>query len=189
MNNYTKYRWFYTSNNTLVVGGKSATQNDELLSSVVNNKKKYYVLHTSAPGSPFSIVMKERGKVANGELREVAVFTACFSQAWKKGVKKAQVHIFTTDQLSKPKGAKVGTWHVKGSVRKVDAELALVLTRQKDVLRAVPAASAKKVLAQVVPGKLDKQAAVAQCEVILDNNVSHEELMGALPAGNMAVRA
>jgi hypothetical protein len=133
--------------------------------------------------------MKESGKVTNEELKEAAIFTACFSQAWKKGAKKAQVHIFTTDQLSKPKGAKVGTWHVKGNVKKVDAELALVLTRQKDMLRAVPAHSAKKVLAHIVPGKLDKQAAVAQCEVILENNVSHEELMGALPAGGMAIKA
>jgi hypothetical protein len=167
MNSYTKYRWFYTSKNTLVIGGKNATQNDELLSSILEDKKNRYVLHTSAPGSPFSIVMKEKSKVSNEELKEVAVFTACFSQAWKKGVKKAQVHIFTTDQLSKPKSAHVGTWHVKGTVKKVDAELALVLTRQKDVLRAVPVASAKKILARVTPGKLDKQAAVATIGVFV----------------------
>ena len=187
MEDYKNYRWFYTSNNTLVVGGKNAMQNDELLTKVLAMNKKYYVLHTSAPGSPFSIVFKETSKVNNEELKEVAVFTACFSQAWKKGVKKAQVDLFNTEQLSKSKSAKTGTWNVKGVVKRIEVQLELVLTRQKNVLRAVPIGSAKRALARIVPGRLDKQAAVAQCEVILDNNVSHDELMAALPAGGMSV--
>ena len=187
MKDYARYRWFYTSKNTLVVGGKNAAQNDELLTHMLAMKQSYYVLHTSAPGSPFSAIIKERGKVSNEELKETAIFTACFSQAWKTRAKKTSVDIFTCEQLSKPKGAKIGMWHVKGKVKKIEVALKLVLTKQKGVLRAVPLQSATRVLARISPGNLDKQVAVAQCEVILDNNVGHDELMAALPAGNMAV--
>ncbi len=187
MKDYTRYRWFYTSKNTLVVGGKNAAQNDELLTHILAMRPSYYVLHTSAPGSPFSVIIKERSGVGNEELKETAIFTACFSQAWKTRTKKTNVNIFTSEQLSKPKGAKTGMWHVKGKVKNVEISLGLVLTKQKGVLRAVPLQSAVRVLAHISPGNLDKQVAVAQCEVILENNVNHDELMAALPAGNMAV--
>ena len=187
MENFNHYRWFYTSKKTLVVGGKNATQNDELLMEIIDAKKNLYVLHTSSPGSPFSVIMKESEKVSAEEIKETAIFTACFSQAWKTRAKKTLVDIFLSEQLSKPKGAKTGMWHVKGKVKKIDVPLSLVLTRQSGVLRAVPVGISKSILAHISPGRLDKQAAVAQCEVILENNVKHDELMAALPAGGMAV--
>lgn len=178
---YKKYRWFFTSSNTLVVGGKNATQNDNLLNEVKD--KDYIVMHTSSPGSPFGVIIKDRSKVSSQELEECAIFTGCFSRAWKEGKKNTSVDMFTTMQLSKG-DLKTGTWKVSGKVERREVKLELAITKQKGVLRAVPKITAKKPLMIVVPGKTDKKDMAPKFEVEL-GNISQEELMAALPAGGV----
>ncbi len=185
MNNFKKYRWFYTSEDTLVVGGKNAEQNDELLEQVVKGGKDYVVMHTAAPGSPFAILTNSREKITARELEECAVFTACFSQEWKKKKKRATVHIFTTMQLTKEKGMKTGSWRVNGPVKKVSAPLQLALTVQKKVLRAVPISAAREKLALICPGQVDKSTMLAALQLTIGDRFSAEDILGALPAGGV----
>src|SRR3989344_3104025 len=99
--NYKKYRWFFTSSNKLVIGGKSATQNDELLKELKKSNKDFIVMHTSEPGSPFSIIISDIKKVAKSDIEETAVFTGCFSRAWRIGKKKTTIDIFKLSQVYK----------------------------------------------------------------------------------------
>ena len=97
---YEKYRWFYTSNNHLVIGGKSAETNEELIK-LHKKFPKYIVMHTKTPGSPFSIIISD--KFTEKDLEETAVFTGCFSRAWKEGKKSILIDIFLMEQIVKNK--------------------------------------------------------------------------------------
>lgn len=182
---YTRYRWFYTSKNSLVVGGKNAEQNDELIKTVLSLKKEFYVFHTSHPGSPFAVILKDKNKVTKEEIEEAAIFTGCFSRAWKEKKIKTSVDKFTTNQLSKDKNMKSGTWRVKGKIEHKIVELELSLTLQKNVLRAVPYGSTKKTLIVIRPGNVDKSEIAAQLGVELGDKFTHDEIVAALPAGGV----
>lgn len=190
MNDYKKYKWFYTSSGKLVVGGKSSTQNDELLLSLKRTKKDYLVMHTSSPGSPFSIILAEIAEVTEKDIQETAIFTGCFSRKWKELSKQAQVDIFSLSSLHKTKSMKSGTWGVKGKVDKKIVNLELVLTIQEDKLRAVPELSVKNkknILLKIRPGKMDKTEMLPKFQVVLKDHFSQEDLLSALPAGGVKI--
>jgi hypothetical protein len=190
MEDYKKYKWFFTKSGKLVVGGKNANQNDELLSNLKNTKKEYWILHTHDPGSPFCTIIGEPKKISKSDLEECAVFTGCFSRAWKQGKKKTEVDVFKLSQVGKGKGMKTGTWGVTGKIERRKVELKLVLIKQEKILRAVPEKTAKKseVLAKIAPGKIDKKEAVVGLALEINGNkVSKNELLAALPAGGVRV--
>jgi hypothetical protein len=190
MDDYLKYKWFFTSSGKLVVGGKSANQNDDLLFDLKKTKKDYWVMHTREPGSPFSVIISDVEKVSKKDLDECAIFTGCFSRAWKKGMKKAEVDIFKLNQVHKKKKMKTGTWGVVGKIERVKVNLRLVLTKQKKTLRAVPESAVKKkeILAMIVPGKIDKKEAVVGIALEINGGeTSKNELLSALPAGGVRV--
>lgn len=187
---YKKYKWFFTLSGKLVVGGKSAIQNDELLKRIKETNKNFIVMHTSSPGSPFSIILADTKKVTNQDKEEAAIFTACFSQSWKSESKKASVDVFSSSQLYKSKGMKTGTWGVAGSVHEISVPLRLVLTKQDSELRAVPEKSVKNykdVILKIHPGKIDKKDILPKIALELGDNISQSELLSALPAGGLAI--
>tara|TARA_Y100000310_G_C20699553_1_gene828457 strand:- start:5460 stop:6050 length:591 start_codon:yes stop_codon:yes gene_type:complete len=188
---YKKYRWFYTKSGKLVVGGKSASQNDELIKSLKSKGEDYIAMHTSTPGSPFAVILEETSKVKSSDLKETAIFTVSFSRQWKDKKSKAQVHIFKLSQLGKTSSMKAGTWGVKGKIEKVSANLSLVLTKQKSVLRAVPESSVKskkQILLRIVPGKIDKSSLLPKLAMELGEKFSQEEILSALPAGGIKIK-
>src|SRR3989344_1162896 len=187
IDNYKKYKWFYTNSGKLVVGGKNAVQNEEMLHLTKKEKKDFIVMHTSSPGSPFSIILDNIKKISKNDLEETAVFTACFYQAWKSGKKTADVDIFRSSQLNKPGKAKVGTWQVLGEVETVTVPLELVLTRQEGVLRAVPEKTVKKGILKILPGKLRKDEIITKIQLSVKESLSQEELFSALPAGGIRI--
>lgn len=180
-----KYRWFYTSGRSLVVGGKNAEQNDALLRDVLALKKELYVFHTSAPGSPFAVILKQKENVTSQECDEAAIFTGCFSRAWKEHKKHAIIDQFTTTQLTKERGMKTGMWRVRGKITHLRVELQLVLAVQHKTLRAVPPPSTSRPLLKIVPGTVDKSAIAAQIGVELGDAFTHDEIVSALPAGGV----
>ncbi|MEK6859052.1 MAG: NFACT RNA binding domain-containing protein [Nanoarchaeota archaeon] len=188
MIDYTKYRWFVTSGKTIVVGGKNATQNDALLKEILASSKDYYVMHTSAPGSPFAVLLKEPARVSSDELEESAIFTACFSQAWKSRKKRAFVDVFQSGQLSKEPSMKTGTWRVRGKTKRISVLLELALIKQRGTLRAVPLKTAVRPLMCIVPGTIDKVDMAAQFGVELGDSFAHDEIVAALPAGGVKKR-
>ena len=185
---YEKYRWFFTSSGKLVMGGKSAEQNEELMSKV-GGSKGFVVMHTAAPGSPFCIIKTPNKQ----DLQEVAVFTACFGQDWKRGKKESEVHIFESEQIKKAKGMKQGTFGILGKPKNMKVKLELALDFQKGKLRALPISAAKKPIAKISPGNLTKDQASDKIAEIIKNELCYpikkDEIMAAIPSDKISIKA
>ena len=187
---YKKYRWFFTKSGKLVIGGKSAIQNDELIKKLKATKKDFIVMHTVSPGSPFSILLSNKEDLEKSDISECAIFTGCFSRAWRSGAKKAEIHAFSLSSLSKTKSMAIGTWGVKNLLSKIIVPLELVLTKQSGVLRAVPSISIKNkkdILLTLVTGKTDKTALLPKIQIIFEEHLNQEELLSALPSGGIKI--
>jgi len=182
---YEKYRWFFTSAGALVIGGKSAEQNEEVIKK--HTKEYEIVMHTKQAGSPFSVIKTKEPSAR--DLQETAIFTACFSRAWREGKKKTEIHIFRGEQICKEKQDKPGTFHVLGEVQKVNAELKLGLLFQQGKLRAVPLGVGKPFLI-IKPGKLEKERTIELIKEKLKEkgiDVSKEEIGRAIPSGGFSI--
>ena len=183
---YHKYRWFFTKSGKLVYGGKSAEQNEEVVRNLIKSKKNRIIMHTKIPGSPFAVIDDYVGSVTLKDMDEMAIWTACFSRAWRNGLKKTIVDIFLSEQLVKKSGMSVGTFGVIGKIDKVTVELKLALCKQKDVLRAVPLESCNgKKLGVIIPGNIPKEEFVKQMSDKLKTD--KEEILNALPTGGFGV--
>lgn len=186
---HKKYRWFYTSTGKLVIGGKSAIQNDELLSSIKKSGKEFLVMHTAEPGSPFSVILDNIKEIKPKDKEECAIFTGCFSRAWKSGKKQAKIHSFFTSQLYKHSSMSTGTWGVHPPIEVITVSLNLVLTKQNEIVRAVPEQSVKNkqsILMRVKPGKVDKLLMIQEIKKMIPS-FSTEEILAALPAGGLTI--
>ena len=186
---YKKYRWFITSSGKTVVGGKSAGQNENLLRKIEKSKDKYFVMHTSHPGSPFSVILSNIINVTKNDLEECAIFTGAFSRAWKEGKKKTYVHIFLSTQLRKEKNMKSGTWNVVGKVDEILVGLELILIKQKKTYRAVSEKTAgKKKGIKICPGRIDKEEMAKILIIVLkEKEEKKNEILSALPAGGFRI--
>ena len=186
---YKKYRWFFTSSNKLVIGGKSAAQNDELLKKLKSANQELLVMHTALPGSPFSIILSPINQLIESDKEETAIFTGCFSRAWKQRKSKTHVDLFLLSSLSKSKGIKTGSWLVKQKLERKTVVLELALTKQKDTLRAVPIKIPKKnqIILKIKPGKLDKTNALSKLQVEATQPLSQNEVLSALPSGGISI--
>jgi len=186
---YQKYRWFVTSSGKLVIGGKSAEQNEALLKKLKSSEEDRIIMHTAQPGSPFSVILSPINSVNSSDMIEGAIFTASFSRAWRQEKKKINVDIFYLSSLYKLSSMKTGTWGVKNILKKSSATLALVLTKQKGKLRAVPENSLKSSapLLKISPGKTDKIHFISQIQALLNNKFSKEEILAALPPGCLKI--
>jgi len=187
MIDYKKHKWFFTKSGKLVVGGKSAEGNDSLLNDLKKMRKELIVMHTKSPGSPFCAILAPVNAVNEADLNECAVFTGCFSRAWKEGQKSVAVHMFKLSQLNKTDDMKSGSWNVKGKVKDFNVELKLVITLQNEIVRAVPKNSANsgEIIAFVRPGKIDKTKAVLTVKMSAIKKLNREQLISALPAGGV----
>jgi len=183
MEDYTKYRWFFTLSGKLVVGGKSAKQNDELLKKMKSLGKERMVMHTSEPGSPFTIIQSDMSELDQSDIRECAIFTGCFSKAWKDGKASTKVDVFKLSQLHKSPEMKDGTWGVYGKVQRITVPLELVVTRQNKILRAVPEVSARGKGVKIMQGSIDKEDIQPKLEIELNEPLSKDEVLSALPSG------
>jgi hypothetical protein len=188
--NYKKYRWFFTGSKKLVIGGKSASQNDDLLKTLKQKAKTdYTVMHTASPGSPFSVILSDKSP-SKEDLKESAIFTACFSRLWRNQTKKAEIHVFKLSKLSKPRNLKAGTWKVSSKISKISVPLELALTVQSKILRAAPIQTlkSKKPLLKIIPGTINKQQMLPKIALELGEKFSQEEILQALPSGGVKIK-
>jgi predicted ribosome quality control (RQC) complex YloA/Tae2 family protein len=185
---YTNYRWFFSSSGTLILGGKNESQNEMVLKYFL--KSNYVVMHTSSPGSPFMIIQKENPN--KNDLNECAVFCACFSKEWKTGNNLINVDIFEGKDIYKMKSMKTGTFGVKNKNQiKVRPELILIV--QKGKIKAVPKVKREEeILAVIKQGKTNKEEAAEKIAKKIKDKflfpVSKEEIMMAIPSGNLNVK-
>ncbi len=183
---YKRYKWFFTQSGKLVIGGKNAEQNEELLNTLKSSQKNYIVMHTAEPGSPFCIILDDIKNITKQDKEECAIFTGCFSRAWRSGKSTAFVHIFEMKQLYKDVREKIGTWKVVGNIDKINVPLKLILTKQKGVLRAIPPSSLKKIekpLLTIFPGKTQKEKIATAIAILLNGEIKLQEIISSLPSG------
>ncbi len=187
---YKKYRWFITSKGNLVIGGKNAEQNELLIKKLKESNKELVMMHTTSPGSPFAAILADPKLVKESDMQECAIFTASFSKAWKEKKKRVSVDMFNLSQLYKLKGMKTGTWGVKGEIRRIFANLELVLTKQNNILRAVPptAVKSKNILLKIIPGKIDKHLILPKIQMMVEESLNQDELISSLPSGGIAIK-
>lgn len=189
MIDYKKYKWFFTKSGKLVVGGKSAESNDTLLNELKSMRKELVVMHTKSPGSPFCAILAPVNAVTEGDITECAVFTGCFSRAWKEGQQSTAVHMFKLSQLNKESDMKEGSWNVNGKVKDFNVNLELVITKQNEIVRAVPKLSVNvgEAIAIARPGKIDKTKLIISSKSAL-KKLNKEQLISALPAGGVTLK-
>ena len=191
MEDYKKYKWFFTKSGKLVVGGKNAEQNDELINKMKKNNVNYIVMHTKNPGSPFSIILDKPEKVNKEDIEECAVFTGCFSKTWRDKKNKVVIDVFRISSLYKNKEMSVGTWGVKKKVERLEVEKELFLIKQKGILRAVPKTSVKnkkEIIVKILPGNLEKKDAILKIQIETNKKLNQEELTSALPSGGIRIK-
>ena len=186
---YEHFRWFFTSEGKLVIGGKNEEQNEIVMKSFL--KPDYLVAHTSKPGSPFMIIQTENP--SKQDIKETAIFCSCFSKQWKSGNKKIDVDVFKGNQVFKKRDMKTGTFSVIGERKKLSVKPELALVIQKGKLRAVPKVKIKEeVLVEIKQGKLSKEQAAEKIAKKIKNKfllpISKEEIMQAIPSGNIYIR-
>jgi len=210
MINYEKFRSFFTSNGSLVIAGKNAEQNEEVIEDYID--KDNIILHTKEPGSPFCIIKivtnKEKDKISAQDIKEAAIFCACFSQQWKKKAKEVEVHAFKPEQIFKEKKQKTGTFTVLGKVQKAKVKLQLGIAinpaikniekNRKNVneLMAVPIETLKKQkikpLIILKPGKIEKKDAALKIQLLLVKKykigVSLDNILRIIPAGGFSIK-
>ena len=188
---YEKYRWFFTSTEKIVIGGKNAEQNEQLLIKLKNQKKEKIMMHTTEPGSPFSVIFADPKSVKEQDIKECAIFTACFSKAWRANKKNTTVDVFKLSQLYKTPAMKLGSWGVKEKIRKISVSLELALTKQNNKLRAVPLSavkSKKDILIYLFPGKIDKNLILPKIQMMVEESLNQEEILSALPPGGIRIK-
>lgn len=181
---YKKFRWFFTKSGKLVYGGKSAEQNEEIVASLLKENKNLVVMHTRIPGSPFAIIESSLKKVNESDLEECAIWCGCFSRAWRTGLKKTQIDVFSSMQIVKKKGMKSGTFAVAGPIDKKNVELRLFSCFQNDVLRFVPEktlTNKTKETICITPGKITKEKLAEDIAKRLE--LKKESVLNALPSG------
>ena len=93
-------------------------------------KPNSVILHTSAPGSPFCVLIPKK----ESDIKEAAVFCASFSKGWKEKKKQIEVQVFSKENVYKDKSMKQGTFGVLGKIKKIKVKPKLFLTIQEGKL-------------------------------------------------------
>ena len=147
----------------------------------IKENGKLIVMHTSSPGSPFSVIMSENP--SESDLEETAIFTGCFSRVWRERKEKAAIDIFLAEQLIKKNSMKTGTFGVVGEIDRKLIKPKLYLIKQKSKLRAVPFKTDKAI--SIIPGNINKEEFAEQIAIKMEIPV--EEVLQALPTGGFQI--
>lgn len=189
---YEKFHYFFTSSEKLVIGGKSADQNDLIYKTYFNEKDLFF--HADIQGGSACILksgFETDKELDENELKEVAQFAACFSNAWKNKVAAVDVYAVHKEQVSKHanKGfiAK-GAFAILGErkwFRKTELKLKIGIISERNLKIPVvlPVECKRKLEKEVflVPGNNEKGEVVKKLAKIL--NVHPDEIQNLLPAG------
>ncbi len=106
---FSRYRWFYTSDNFLVIGGKDAQSNEEIVKKRMLPEDLYF--HAEVFGAPHCVLKTDKKEIPLQSKKEVAQFAGTFSKAWQEGRTQADVYSVKPEQVSKkaPTGESLGS--------------------------------------------------------------------------------
>ena len=95
---YEKFHWLKASNGMIAVGGRDAAQNEMLNSKYFTEQDLFF--HADIFGA--SVFILKDGSSAPKPVRdEVAHFAACYSSAWKQGLRNIDVYSMRREQVTK----------------------------------------------------------------------------------------
>ena len=180
---YEKFRYFFTSNGFLVIAGKDAATNELLIKKYLESRD--IVLHAEIQ-SPFAIIKSMGRKIDEQSIKEAAVFTACYSKAWKLGLASIDVFWVKPEQVSKraPSGEYLGKGafmiYGKRNYIAVSLRLAIGITFENDTYEIIAgpesAVSSKtKYFVVITPGNLKSSDLVKKIKRKLSKKIPIEK--------------
>jgi len=96
---FERYHWLKTSSGLLAIGGRDASQNISILRKFVSPHD--VVLHADVHGASAVVLKVPPGKEpSEQDIREAAALAACYSKAWKHGLRCVDVFWVRGDQVS-----------------------------------------------------------------------------------------
>ena len=196
---HEKFRWFISSDDFLVIGGKDASSNESVI-------KKYtdpsdVVFHTEAPGSPFVVIKNpDKKEIPETTKGEAATFTAIYSKAWSINARSAEVFEVNPEQVSKEANSgeyvAKGAFVIRGKKKFYEPIMDLSIGYFFDengckVIMAGPVSAVKNKCEEhiiVKQGNLKKGDA---SKIIMKKfkMQTNDDILGALPSGNLSVNA
>lgn len=192
---YERFHWFRTSNELIVVGGRDAAQNEALNSKQFGDADLFF--HADIFGA--AVFILKEGATAPKPIRdEVASFAACYSSAWKQGLRVIDVYSMRREQVTKStqKGSLgTGSFLLKGErewYRNCPLEL-IFTTDPSGGLLVMPRLTFETLKLQakyaiVLQGKDKKSDAAKKVSKIIGyKDLDH--IIRELPAGDFSITA
>lgn len=189
---YEKFHWMRTSDDMLAIGGRDAHQNELVNSKHFDEADLFF--HADIFGAGV-FVLKEGANATADARAEVAHFAACYSSAWKEGLRSIDVYAMKRDQVSKStqKGSLgTGSFMLKGEREWYrNMELALVFFVKDGVQNVAPKLTFERLglklaYAEVTQGNDKKSDAAKKIAKGLGFD-DLDRIMMELPAGNSHV--
>ncbi|MDD3178015.1 MAG: NFACT RNA binding domain-containing protein [Candidatus ainarchaeum sp.] len=192
---FSKFRWFFTTNNFLVIAGRDAKNNELLIKKYMDKNDVYF--HADIFGAPHTILKTQIEDVPIIDKKEAACFAASFSSAWKSKIFSVDVYSVSSNQVSKTaqtgESLSTGSFVISGKreyFRKSEIGIYIVFDKKYGVM-AIPLISKdfKKYdfYIKVVPGNIKKADISKQIRDILVSkkiNASIDEIESILPPGD-----
>jgi predicted ribosome quality control (RQC) complex YloA/Tae2 family protein len=190
---YSKFKYFFTSNNFLVLAGKD-TRNNELLIKKYMEKEDIY-FHADIHGAPHTILKSKGKEVFIQDKIEAAEFAFIHSSAWKNKLFSVDVYSVSSKQVTKTPntGESLGTgaFVIRGKreyFRKLQLKIAVYLHNNEIIgapLSATKAHTNKYI--SIVPGNLKKSDVTKEIKKIFEKEnikLITEQIDSVLPPGN-----
>jgi predicted ribosome quality control (RQC) complex YloA/Tae2 family protein len=190
---YERFHWFFTSNGMLAIGGRDAHQNELLNSRYFEDKDLFF--HADIFGAPV-FILKDGSAADRATREEVAEFAACYSSAWKEGLRTIDVYAMKRNQVSKSssKGSLgTGSFLLSGErdwYRSM--QLSLVMLVKEGKLHTIPKATFEKEktegmqLVKVTQGNYRKSDAAKKIAAKLGYS-DIDAIMRQLPTGSFRI--
>lgn len=189
---YERFHWLKASNGMMAIGGRDAHQNEMLNSKYFAEADLFF--HADIFGA--SVFVLKDGASARKETRdEIAHFAACYSSAWKQGLRVVDVYSMRREQVTKSsqKGSLgTGSFLLKGEREWYrNCPLELVFFMNGGVLTVTPRLTFEKLnkecaYAVALQGRDKKSDAAKKISKIIGCK-DLDQIIRELPAGEFSI--
>ncbi|HUU77469.1 MAG TPA: ribosome rescue protein RqcH [candidate division Zixibacteria bacterium] len=186
---FEKFHWFKSSDGFLVIAGKDLRTNNELVKKYL--EKSDLFLHAEIHGAAVVIIKGEGKKIPQTTIDEAAIFSVCYSKAWKDKVSIEDTFYVTPDQVSfsAPSGEYLakGSFIISGTKNqlknipleiaiypKIEEKNAYVLSGPLAAIQALPDVDKSKIV-KVVPGDTIKSKTAKRIVEIFAKNLDESD--------------
>ncbi len=186
---FEKFQWFKSSDGLLVIAGKDQNSNLTIVKKYL--EKDDLFLHAEIHGAAAVVIKGTGGEIPQTTIDEAAIFSVCYSRAWKDGVSAEDTFWVTPDQVtfSAPSGEYLakGSFVIKGSknqLKNVPLEIAVypvieekwayMVSGPRTAMEAIEGVDKKKIIS-VVPGDNPKSRMAKQIIGIINRDIDEND--------------